>query len=177
MSRVPEVEPQTLKRWLQAGEAVVVDVREAPHFAAQHLPGAHSRPLSTFDPDTLPKADGQRIVFQCEVGISSQTAGERALDQGILEVYNLRGGIQAWRQAGLPVEGSGKGPIPIVRQVHIVAGSFALVGTLLGAFVHPALLLIPGFVGAGLLFAGVTGICGMSALLSRLPFNRRPARA
>lgn len=176
MSTVPQVDAQTLHHWLQAGEAVVVDVREGPHYLRAHLPGALSVPFSRLDLGEV-AARGRRVVFQCEIGLISLRAGERALEQGLGEVYNLEGGIQGWRRAGLPVEGSGRGPLPIMRQVQIAAGSLVLLGTLLGAFVHPALLVIPGFVGAGLLFAGATGTCGMAGLLSRLPFNRRTADA
>ncbi|MGB0454748.1 MAG: YgaP-like transmembrane domain [Bacteriovoracaceae bacterium] len=58
------------------------------------------------------------------------------------------------------------------RQTHLTAGSLALVGTLLGAFVNPYFLIIPGYVGAGLSFAGATGFCGMATILSLMPWNK-----
>jgi hypothetical protein len=58
------------------------------------------------------------------------------------------------------------------RQVRIAAGSLVVLGTVLGAFVHPAFLGLPAFVGAGLIFAGVTDTCGMGMLLARMPWNR-----
>ena len=53
-----------------------------------------------------------------------------------------------------------------------LAGSLVVLGTVLGAFVHPAFLGLPAFVGAGLIFAGVTDTCGMGMLLARMPWNR-----
>jgi hypothetical protein len=59
--------------------------------------------------------------------------------------------------------------------VQIVAGTLVVLGTVLGATVSPWFLLLSGLVGAGLVFAGSTGFCGMAALLLRLPYNRRRA--
>ena len=81
------------------------------------------------------------------------------------------GGTDLWDKIGLPVE-RGKSVISLERQVRIVAGSLVFAGTLLGAFVNLYLLIIPGVVGAGLVFAGVTDRCGMGLLLARMPWNK-----
>ena len=64
-------------------------------------------------------------------------------------------------------------PIDIMRQVQIGAGSLVLIGVALGALVAPGFYALSAFVGAGLLFAGATGFCGMAHLLARMPWNRR----
>lgn len=64
--------------------------------------------------------------------------------------------------------------MPIMRQVQIVAGSPVAIGTILGDTAHPAFLAIPGLVGAGLVFAGATGWCGMARLLAAAPWNKAP---
>lgn len=61
-----------------------------------------------------------------------------------------------------------------MRQVQIAAGGLALLGVVLGYGVNSGFFLLSGFVGAGLLFAGVTGFCGMARLLDKMPWNRRP---
>ncbi|MES1180960.1 MAG: DUF2892 domain-containing protein, partial [Verrucomicrobiota bacterium] len=66
----------------------------------------------------------------------------------------------------------GQKTISIERQVRIGAGSFVVVGTALGWLVHPAFYLLAGFVGAGLVFAGVTDICGLAIVLAKAPWNR-----
>jgi hypothetical protein len=48
-------------------------------------------------------------------------------------------------------------------------------GGLLGAAVSPAFYLLSAFVGAGLVFAGATGFCGMARVLELMPWNRRAA--
>jgi rhodanese-related sulfurtransferase len=160
-----------LERWLAAGEAVVVDVRQEGAFAAEHIAGAHSIPFTRFDPAALPPLAGRRLVLQCQMGILSERAGERAADAGILAVVHLGGGLQAWKRAGLATRGGGRAPLGLERQVQIGAGALVLAGTAL-AVLSPWWLLVPGAVGVGLLCAGATGWCGMTLLLLRLPRNR-----
>jgi rhodanese-related sulfurtransferase len=88
------------------------------------------------------------------------------------DVWQLKGGIEAWRKAGFPVVGNAKAPISIMRQVQIAAGSIVLVGVVLGMLVSPWMLGISAFVGAGLVFSGASGTCGMAAMLSLMPWNR-----
>ncbi len=170
---VKTVDAKTLERWLAAGDTVLVDVREPGMHAAERIAEARSIPLGSLDAARLPRAPGQRVVFQCEIGGMSRTATERAMAAGRDDVYNLTGGISAWKDAGLPVLRDKGAPLPIIRQVQIVAGSLVVLGTALGAAVSPWFLLLSGFVGAGLVFAGATGICGMAACLMKLPHNRR----
>jgi len=91
--------------------------------------------------------------------------------------YLLDGGLDAWRKANLPVEEDRSQPLEIMRQVQIAAGSLVLIGVLLGLTVAPGWFGLSGFVGAGLVFAGTTGWCGMAHLLSIMPWNRRAAAA
>jgi hypothetical protein len=85
--------------------------------------------------------------------------------------------MSAWMKAGFDIEGRGKGVISFERQVRIGAGFLVLCGTLLGVFVHPALLAVPGLVGAGLIFAGISDICGMGMLLAKMPWNQAKAES
>jgi acetyltransferase-like isoleucine patch superfamily enzyme len=86
-------------------------------------------------------------------------------------VVVVEGGTNAWAAAGLPVI-RGRKTISIERQVRIGAGTFVLAGTALGRFIHPAFYLLAAFVGAGLVFAGVTDICGLAIVLAKAPWNR-----
>jgi hypothetical protein len=88
-------------------------------------------------------------------------------------VIQLRGGIPSWKNAGYGIEKSQNAPISLFRQVQIVAGSLVVVGTVLGALVSPVFLLLSGFVGAGLVFAGITNTCAMGMLLAKLPYNQQ----
>ena len=59
------------------------------------------------------------------------------------------------------------------RQVRIAAGSLVLLGVGMGWLVHPAWLGLSAFIGAGLVFAGITDTCGLGMILTRAPWNRR----
>jgi rhodanese-related sulfurtransferase len=169
---VKGVDARTLHGWLAAGEVDLVDVREPSMHRAERIAGARSIPLAAVDPAALPGAAGRKLVFHCEIGKASATAAQRLVDAGRADVYNLEGGLQRWKQAGLPVEGDAGAPIPLIRQMQLVAGGLVFLGTVLGVTVSPWFLLLSGGVGAGLVFAGASGTCPMSAVLLRLPYNR-----
>jgi rhodanese-related sulfurtransferase len=107
----------------------------------------------------------------CRSGGRGRQAAEKFHAAGYPNVVNVEGGTLAWERAGLPVV-RGKKTMSLERQVRIAAGSLVVLGTVLGAFVHPAFLGLPAIVGAGLIFAGVTDTCGMGMLLARMPWNR-----
>lgn len=171
------VDASTLQAWLQTGQAVLVDVREPFEHATERIEGARHVPLAQIEPDTL-KAQhmGERLVFHCRSGARSGKALERCeivLRQAGIETYHLRGGIEAWKAAGKPVAHTTGAPrLEIMRQVQIAAGSLVAVGVLLGVTLTPWLLVVPAFVGCGLLFAGLSGWCGMAKLLAAMPWNR-----
>ena len=92
-----------------------------------------------------------------------------------ITVMNVHGGIEAWKAAGRPtVVDTARPRLSVMQQTQIVIGTFVLAGTALGFLVHPAFLAVPAFMGAGLVFAGSTGFCGMAVLLGKLPWNRVP---
>lgn len=100
---IAEADPHTVKRWLDAGEAILIDVREIPEYQRAHIAGAMLVPLSAFDPKRIPQ-DGIKVVLQCAVGARSASACAYLQTQGFENLYNLAGGLQAWSQAGLPIE-------------------------------------------------------------------------
>ena len=96
-----------------------------------------------------------------------------AATTGKCETFFLEGGLEGWKKAGLPVALDRSQPIDLMRQVQIAAGSMVLTGVVLGALVNPGFYALSGFVGAGLLFAGVSGFCGMARILGAMPWNKR----
>ena len=171
------VDAAILRGWLDRGDAVLVDVREPGEHAAERIEGSVSVPLSAFDAGAMPAPGGRRLVLYCRSGNRSAQAGRRLLAAGFGEVHHLRGGLLAWREAGCPVEASAGGSrLPdLMRQVQMAAGSLVLLGTVLGAAVSPWFLILSGGVGAGLVYAGASGTCGMAMLLARMPWNRTGA--
>lgn len=103
-SRVHIVSAHDVKRWMEAGDVVLIDVREANEHAAEAIPGAVNLPLSTFDPAQLPAVPaGKRLVFHCRSGVRCGTAAERALALGYAgEIFRLDGGIFGWKAVGGP---------------------------------------------------------------------------
>jgi rhodanese-related sulfurtransferase len=168
-----DVEATTLKVWLERGEALLIDVREPPEYAAEHIPDARLLPLSTFDPARVPQEAGMKVILHCVMGMRSAQAGQKLLDAGFTTVYNFRGGVQAWKDAGYATARGQRTPLSLQRQVQIASGSLVLIGTLLGVIVSPWFLLLSGVVGVALVHAGVSGTCGIATLLARLPYNQR----
>jgi rhodanese-related sulfurtransferase len=108
---IPDIDADTARRWLDAGDTVMIDVREPVEVAREAVPLARPAPLSSFDPAALALGDARRVIMLCAVGIRSVKAGVRlaALGDG-REIVNLKGGLAAWKQAGLPVRGGNAAP-------------------------------------------------------------------
>ena len=162
----------TAKEWLDQDKAILIDVREPDEYVREHIPQAHLVPLSGFNPEDFPREHDKIAVFHCRSGTRTEAAAPQILKTGFKEVYQLEGGLQSWRKAGLGVNENAKAPISIMRQVQIAAGSLVVLGIVLAIFVSPWFMALSGFVGAGLMFAGISGICAMATLLSRMPWNR-----
>jgi rhodanese-related sulfurtransferase len=167
-----EIDVSALKAALDKGEVLLVDVREPAENARERIAGAVLMPLSTFDPAKIPAAPGKRLVLHCALGMRSGQSAQKLLAAGAAEVTHFKGGIGAWKQAGYPVVGDAGAPLPIMRQVQIVAGGLALLGVVLGFAIHPGFFVLSGAIGAGLMLSGITGTCMMANLLLKLPYNR-----
>ncbi len=172
MSMLKPISAADLKRKLDAGEAILIDVRETDEHAREHIIGARLAPLSAIDAHDFDRDHDKVAVFHCRSGMRTQTNAARLLACGFRDAYCLEGGIEAWKAAGLPTHANKQAPLEIMRQVQIAAGVLILAGVLLGWFVNPAFYALSAFVGAGLTFAGVTGWCGMALLLKTMPWNR-----
>jgi rhodanese-related sulfurtransferase len=161
-----DVEATMLKVWLERGEALLIDVREPSEYAAEHIPDARLLPLSTFDPARVPQEAGKKVVLHCVMGMRSAQAGQKLLDAGFTTVYNFRGGVQAWKDAGYATARGQRPPLSLQRQGQIASGSLVLLGTLLGVIASPWFLLLSGVAGIGLVYAGMSGTDGMATLLA-----------
>ena len=169
-----DVEPALLSGWLDAGDTVLIDVREPFEHAAERIDGAVHIPLGELDAPAIHKQHaGKRVVFHCAGGKRSAKACAKLAACADGPTYHLAGGIEAWKQAGqATVKPQTSGAIPVMRQVQITAGSLVVIGLALGWFVNPAFLLLSAFIGCGLVFAGVSGWCGMAKLLAVMPWNK-----
>lgn len=156
-----------------ASGLVVLDVRSPGEYAAAHIRGSYNIPL-----DALSEVAGQlgslrdeTVALVCRTGIRASQAEAILRNVGIESGRVLAGGIESWEQAGLPLD-RGSGAWSIERQVRAIAGGLVVTGVVGSVTVNRKLLWLAGFVGGGLLFAGLTDFCGMAKLLTLLPFNR-----
>ncbi len=101
---VPEADAQTVRRWLEAGEIVLVDVRETSEYEQEHIAGSVLCPLSVFDSDLFPKIPNKMVVLHCAIGKRSAVAAKQLIKTGHTRIINLEGGIKAWKESGGPTE-------------------------------------------------------------------------
>jgi rhodanese-related sulfurtransferase len=152
----------------------LIDIRGADERAREYIPGSHHGPLAQLTDFAGVSAP---IIFHCRSGMRTASHAGRLRDSVPCEAYMLAGGLEGWKQAGLPVSVDRSQPIEINRQVMIGAGSLVLIFVLLGATVAPAFYMLAGLIGAGLVFGGASGWCGMAKLLEVMPWNRHAAGA
>ncbi|HZS65260.1 MAG TPA: rhodanese family protein [Xanthobacteraceae bacterium] len=177
MAELKAITPERAAELVRSG-AVLVDIREAEEAAREKIPGARHRPISRLDAEDVVHPGDKIVIFHCRSGMRTKANAPRlAAKSGACEAYLIEGGLDAWKKAGLPVAVDKRQPIEIIRQVQIAAGSLVLLGIALGALVGPGFYALSAFVGAGLVFAGATGFCGMAHLLAWMPWNRRQAPA
>ena len=175
---VSAISPADAKRRLADGSAVLVDIREPQEHAREAIPGAQLSPLSAFDSRSLAAIQGKdapAVIFHCQGGRRTAENADRLRECGVPEVYLLEGGLTGWKAVGYATNVDRTKPIEMQRQVQITAGSLVLAGLVLAVAVSPWFAALSAFVGAGLVFAGVSGWCGMANLLGIMPWNRASA--
>lgn len=159
--------------------ALFLDVRTPAEFEEMHIEGSVLHPLSDLNVETIAQLSRgkEACVLICRSGNRASQAAEKLSAKGLPPLCILEGGVLAWDAAGLPLERGAK-VMSLERQVRIGAGALVFVGAVLGYFVNPVWIALSGFVGAGLVFAGITDTCGMGMLIARMPWNnRRPPGA
>lgn len=167
---IVELTDNQLKELVASGqELVFVDIRTQAEYQREHLP--HSVNVEV---EALQRQDWQdkTLVFYCQLGSRTQQAKPSLEQVAAKKKYCLQQGLSQWKRCGLPTNLDKSAPIELMRQVQIIAGFLIVLGCLLTAFVSSFFILIPGFVGLGLLTAGLTGFCGMAKLLMKLPYNQ-----
>lgn len=172
---VTTLSPADLAALCKEGKKIdLIDVRTPVEFQEVHLDIARNIPLDRLDSASSMQsrhgAGSEPLYLICRTGSRGRQACERLLNAGYPNVVNIEGGTMACVEAGLPVV-RGKKAIALERQVRILAGSLVVLGAILAWFIHPAFIGLSAFIGAGLVFAGITDTCGMGMMLSRMPWN------
>lgn len=136
-----------------------------------HANGAVNHPMESLDLEKIPFTKEHEIHVICQSGGRSMKVSQKLDAAGFTNIVNVEGGTSAWHTAGLPVS-EGKKAMSLERQVRIAAGSLVVLGVAVGQFVHPGGFGLSAFIGAGLIFAGVTDTCGMGMIIAKMPWNR-----
>jgi rhodanese-related sulfurtransferase len=169
-----------LQRLMKRRPIQLLDVRTPAEFAAAHVPNARLIPLDDLDPavfcqQTAPDSDPVYVI--CQSGTRARQAIEKFRRAGFSHFVLVEGGTQAWIDAGLPVIRGASKTLPLMRQVQLTVGAISALGATLALLVNFRFAIIPLIMGCGLVFAGLTGICGLALLLAKLPWNRAASSA
>ena len=164
---------QTLEAEKMNSTVAFINVCTPDEYAAKHIEGVKSLPLDQLESRVGELKGKETIYVHCRSGNRSKRAIETLERLGVqAELVNVEGGIMAWEAAGLKTAATSS-TLPIAQQVFITAGSLILIGVGLTLWRGMMFLVLPAFIGGGLLFAGMTGWCGMGILLSKMPWNKK----
>jgi rhodanese-related sulfurtransferase len=112
-ARVENLDPDDVDRELQGGDAVLLDIRDAPELEADgRIPGSVHVPrgMLEFRADTTspyhqaPLDPSKRVILHCASGGRSALAAQTLQEMGYEDVAHLDGGIKAWKESGRPTE-------------------------------------------------------------------------
>ncbi len=156
---------------LKQEDLCVIDVRTKGEFEHQAIKSARCLPLDEIEKRMNEVPKDQAVYMICRSGKRSQVAVDKLKAHGFDNVINVQGGMVDYAKLGGEVQQITK-TLPVMRQVQMIAGLMVLLGVLLSMFVSPSFIYLSGFVGVGLLIAGVTGYCALGELLYLMPWNR-----
>ncbi|OWT60146.1 rhodanese family protein [Candidimonas nitroreducens] len=165
------ITPEAAQALLDQG-AVLVDIRGADEYARERIGKARHIPMQQLAGGAQRLDGATAVIFHCRSGARTRANAQALQACAKCDAYMLEGGLDAWKKAGLPLEIDKSRPLELQRQVQIAAGSIVLLGAILGAVASPWFHLLSAFVGAGLVFAGISGFCGMARVLTKMPWNR-----
>ncbi|AQT58998.1 rhodanese-like domain-containing protein [Cellvibrio sp. PSBB023] len=162
----------------KTADICILDVRTAAEVKAAGLPDCLHIPLHDLTPERLQAEieksgkNGAQVYLLCQGGKRAEMAADQLKGKFNAELVIIEGGMNAVKQSNIPLAEQGKNVIPLERQIRIVAGMLVITGAALGTWVNPAFYGLSAFVGAGLVFAGVTDICAMGMLIAKAPWNK-----
>lgn len=164
-----KVDAQELRYMRDEEVAKLIDVRSPAEFSEFHIEGSVNIPLEQLKEVIEALTSCSDIVLVCQTGKRAAKASRILFEKGF-DAKVLQGGIESWRQLKLPVIGS-QAAISVQRQVRIASGFLVLFSLLLSVAFGPWALALAGFVGCGLVYAGLSGNCGLELLLAACPWN------
>ena len=151
----------------------IIDVREYPEFAEGHIAGSKLVPLGQLRVVSASWDRTMSLTLVCKSGRRALQGKQMLESAGFVDLRILEGGVDGWRAANKPLQMIEGRPWSLERQVRAAAGSLILITLGLAYFVSHYFIFATAFVGAGLVFAGVTDTCFMGMMLAKFPWNRR----
>jgi len=149
-----------------------INVCTPDEYKEKHIAGVRSVPLDEIERHVGEFRDKKTIYVHCRSGRRGVAAIEKLSALGVqAELVNVEGGILAWEEAGYGTARVSS-RLSLMRQTFVGAGVIVLLAHVLAFWLSPVWLLLSLMVGIGLLFAGLTGWCGMTMMLSRMPWNK-----
>ena len=162
----------------QSRPYIVIDMRTASEFQAEHLTDSYNMPLDQLDEkaceNLLDTSRDKTVYLLCGIGVRAQKAQQKLHSFGHSAIV-IEGGLKHLKQHKVSLVHSGHNVMSLERQVRIAAGALVVLGASLSVLISLPFVAISAFVGAGLIFSGVTDSCGMAMMLSRMPWNRKAA--
>lgn len=170
---IKNINSETLAKWLKSGEAVLIDVREKSENDVEKIEGSILIPLRNINLNSLPDFASKKLVIHCRSGKRSLTACEKLVaEDSNLEIYNLEGGIEAWKASGSSINSCSSSKINVMQQVKLIAGTLIATGLVLGFICCPSFFLLSIFVSCGLIYAKISGNCYLAKALEKMPWNK-----
>jgi rhodanese-related sulfurtransferase len=159
--------------------SVVLDVRTDMEHDEKSLACPHLHvPLDKLDELTVknnPQLINETVYVVCRAGKRAQIAAERLVAAGCRDVRVVLGGLEACEALGHAVKKGGNPScygLSLERQVRIAVGVLVFIGSACALYTDIRFAFLPLFLGAGLVFAGVTNRCGMALILTKAPWNK-----
>lgn len=159
-------------------ELCILDVRTAAEVQAESLPNCLHIPLHDLTPERVQAELSKRgqptdtVFLLCQSGRRAEMAANQLQGHISPTLSIIEGGMNAVKQAQIPTQQAGNPVMSLERQVRIAAGFLVVAGVVLGTWAHPTFYGLAGFVGAGLMFAGITDTCMMGMAIARMPWNK-----
>lgn len=172
MSIITVHELKELLKSDSAADTLVLDVRTQAEFQSERIIGVTNIPLDELEQHVDDLKQYRHLYVHCNSGMRSGQACQKLSQLGLTNIINVDGGMQAWKSAGFPIFKKPRIALPINQQVQIAAGSLVLTGVILSYLLGESFIFLSAFVGAGLIFAGLSGTCTLGLLLARMPWNR-----
>lgn len=159
-------------------QPLIIDVRSHAEIDSLSYAGCLRLPLHEINQTSATQLGADKTIYiLCGTGKRAQMAADKLTQWLPNTLAIIEGGITAMAAANLPLQQGVSQTMSLERQVRIAAGGLVLTGVVLGSAVHIGFYALSGFVGAGLMFAGMTDTCAMGMLLARMPWNQRSKNA